>query len=193
MKIELYQESAKRTLPDLGSKKNNMIHMDLGIVTEIGEVFDILKKNHAYNKEIDLTHMGEELADISWYVVGKCTIANTKLTQEQLEAATLAYFSDEVTNYENLQNNEEERIGFIRSLLTYMLSVIVSDSEKTIIFRSPIVMIAGLRFIAKLMGIDYGTHLDKNIQKLKIRYPDKFDTERALKRDLDAERKTLED
>lgn len=32
----------------------------------------------------------------------------------------------------------------------------------------------------------------RNIEKLKVRFPEKFDTHRAVNRDLDAERKTLE-
>jgi NTP pyrophosphatase (non-canonical NTP hydrolase) len=35
--------------------------------------------------------------------------------------------------------------------------------------------------------------METNINKLKARYPDKFDTEKALNRDLDSERKILEE
>src|SRR6187431_322201 len=72
-----YQQLASRTCPDLGSPQNNAIHMQLGIITEIGEALDIFKRKHAYKQEIDLVHLGEELADQLWYVV------NDALQKEQ--------------------------------------------------------------------------------------------------------------
>jgi hypothetical protein len=42
------------------------------------------------------------------------------------------------------------------------------------------------------VGVDWGDKLETNIAKLKQRYPDKFSAERALNRDLTAERQILE-
>lgn len=42
------------------------------------------------------------------------------------------------------------------------------------------------------LKLDHNTILEKNIAKLKARYPDKFNSENAINRDLEAERKTLE-
>ena len=42
------------------------------------------------------------------------------------------------------------------------------------------------------LATDLGDIMDRNIAKLRTRYPDKFTTEAATNRDLDAERKTLE-
>jgi len=39
---------------------------------------------------------------------------------------------------------------------------------------------------------DFDEVMQKNIQKLKTRYPDKFDTERAINRDIGKERDVLE-
>jgi len=43
-----------------------------------------------------------------------------------------------------------------------------------------------------LHGFDLEDILATNIAKLKARFPDKFDADKALTRDLEAERKTLE-
>jgi hypothetical protein len=43
------------------------------------------------------------------------------------------------------------------------------------------------------LGGDFGSILKTNIDKLKKRYPERFTNEDALERDLDVERKTLED
>ena len=49
-----------------------------------------------------------------------------------------------------------------------------------------------LALVCESAGITLEDAAKANIEKLRIRYPDKFDAAQALKRDLDAERKTLE-
>jgi NTP pyrophosphatase (non-canonical NTP hydrolase) len=44
----------------------------------------------------------------------------------------------------------------------------------------------------RINNLDFENILDKNIEKLKIRYPEKFTEEKALNRNLDAERTKLE-
>jgi len=44
----------------------------------------------------------------------------------------------------------------------------------------------------KYFGINPEEAYEKNINKLKVRFPEKFSEEKALERDLEAERKTLE-
>jgi NTP pyrophosphatase (non-canonical NTP hydrolase) len=46
--------------------------------------------------------------------------------------------------------------------------------------------------ICDSMHIDFEEVLHKNIEKLKKRYPEKFSNEKALNRDLEEERKVLE-
>ena len=43
------------------------------------------------------------------------------------------------------------------------------------------------------LGYTWVDMFDRNIAKLKVRFPDKFTPEKALTRDLEAERKALED
>ena len=42
------------------------------------------------------------------------------------------------------------------------------------------------------LGTDYNTEMTRVIEKLKIRFPDKFTNKNALNRDLDSERELLE-
>jgi hypothetical protein len=44
----------------------------------------------------------------------------------------------------------------------------------------------------QINNIDFGSILDKNIDKLKARYGDKFSSERAINRDLETEKRILE-
>lgn len=50
-----------------------------------------------------------------------------------------------------------------------------------------------ISIIAHVLGFNFDYIWDKNIAKLKARYPDSFTEENAIHRDLQAERKILED
>ena len=115
-----YQNQSKRTCPKL---KDNLreglsdeLHMAIGISTESGELLDAYKKHFAYGKDLDVVNVGEEIADIMWYISNLCRIKN----------------------------------------------------------------------------IDIEEIMQRNIEKLKARYPEKFTQEKALSRNLDAERNILE-
>lgn len=45
--------------------------------------------------------------------------------------------------------------------------------------------------VMKKLGVSHGEIWDKNINKLRVRFPEKFDIDRVLDRDLEAERKVL--
>ncbi len=114
--IDIYQKLSIRTL----SLKDNLlldnVHMSLGLSTESAEIADVLKKNIAYNKEIDWVNIKEELGDLMFYVVNMCNIN----------------------------------------------------------------------------GWDIRDIMQTNLDKLTTRYPEKYTDELAINRDLEAERKTLE-
>ena len=90
--------------------------MLMGMTTELGELTDVFKKNLAYGKPVDFVNVGEEVADLMWYIINFCTMSN----------------------------------------------------------------------------IDLEEQLQKNIDKLRARFPEKFEQHMALNRDTDAERRILE-
>ena len=49
-----------------------------------------------------------------------------------------------------------------------------------------------ISYMVSVLGGDFEDILEKNINKLKERYPDKFNSDNAVNRNLDVERKTLE-
>lgn len=116
MDIKTYQEEARRTTAPLESELMNSLHYISGVVTEAGELLDVLKKNIAYGKPIDYVNMKEEVGDLMWYIINLCDLYNWNI----------------------------EEI------------------------------------------------METNINKLRIRYPEKFNSEKAINRDLSAERAELE-
>lgn len=45
-------------------------HMIFGIVGEVGELVDVLKKHTIYRKPLDLDHVIEEMGDLEFYLEG---------------------------------------------------------------------------------------------------------------------------
>ena len=120
MKYEDYKKQSQRTCPTLKDELreglSDELHMVMGISTEAGELLDAYKKHFAYGKDLDVVNVGEEIADIMWYISNLC----------------------------------------------------------------------------RIKGIDLEEMMQRNIDKLKARYPEKFTQENALNRDLNNERNILE-
>ncbi len=166
MNLKQYQEQSARTCSDLGSLEQNLLHMKLGIFTEVGEILDIFKKWLAYGKEIDYVNLGEEIADVCWYAIN----------EDRLKG--FIYLEEDKPLYYSMCPLITEDI--LDSLLNYQSRF--EDNVLNLMYN-----------IAESCGIDFYKCLENNIAKLKIRYPDKFDTAKALNRDLESERKKLEE
>lgn len=120
MEYKDYQNESKRTCPNLNDNLRDgladELHMVIGISTEAGELLDAYKKHFAYGKELDTVNVGEEIADLMWYISNLCRLLNISLEEM----------------------------------------------------------------------------LQRNIDKLKARYPENFTQDNALNRNLEKERKILE-
>ena len=191
--LEEYRVLAARTLPDLGSMSNNLLHMEAGIAGEfLGEAVDILKKTFAYKKPLDKVHLGEELADTVWYCAGVETI-------NKLPGIVIPFDEEAIAWVENIKN---QTITYIKknirvrssSVETECLGIILAnkgavDSTN----RGATLAVVGICMgICEVLNIDFWQALTNNISKLQVRYPEKFTEEAALNRDLAAERAELE-
>ena len=191
--LEEYRLLAARTLPDLGGRNNNLLHMEAGIAGEfLGEAVDILKKTFAYKKPLDKVHLGEELADTVWYCAGAETI-------HKLPGTIISFDEEAIASLENLKNQSITHIKEsveVRSssVETECLGVILGNkSAVDSTNRRAILAIVGICMgICEVLNIDFWQALTNNISKLQVRYPEKFTEEAALNRDLVAERAELE-
>ena len=191
--LEEYRLLAARTLPDLGSLNNNLLHMEAGIAGEfLGETVDILKKTFAYKKPLDKVHLGEELADTVWYCAGVETI-------NKLPEMAVCFTEESIAIIEAIKNQSITHIKESvetrnSSIETECLGLILAnkgavDSTN----RGAILAIVGICMgICEVLEIDFWQALTNNISKLQVRYPEKFTEEAALNRDLVAERAELE-
>lgn len=175
MNLREYQIAASRTCPDLGNTRDNLRHMQLGVLTEIGEFLDPIKKNMAYGKELDYVNLGEELADMAWYIANEARMLGIELKDTtKIESRHLLKYLDECLQSISILAERYLQIKENRSELDYLHSFYL------------------LELSANYLNLNFNKLLDNNIDKLRKRFPEKFSAERALNRNLEEERKELE-
>lgn len=175
MTFEQYQIEAARTFKDLGSKEKNRLHMEAGMLTEAGEFVDQLKKHFAYGKELDVVNLQEEWGDFMWYYAnysnsykGKArfSISEERNTGESWAAEKIKTIqkTHDFTFYEALASFIAENVNGYLHIIPY-IGHLIGEPEKM---------------------------LQMNIDKLRKRFPEKFDSDLAINRNTDAERVILE-
>lgn len=171
MDIRQYRIDITRTLPDLGEKLN-LCHMALGMASELEELQDAIRKK-------DEVGMEEELADWSWYAFNYANLRKFDLVIQH----DLGYF-----NFNHLMIVTSKFCTVVKQIIAYGKAKHPQDEY----FFLQTGVNAVFNFYENGIYPNMERALDRNIAKLKARYPEKFDPEKALNRDLDKERKTLE-
>ncbi len=173
-----YAYLANRTCVDLKKRDLNKLHMNLGLITEIGEICDMYKKHIAYKKEFDLVNLGEEWADVCWYIANDFLLDKydfSRITDRVMELR-MNYFA----------MLREEKVPDIEVFMTFMKRITNPLDETT-----ENIYLDWLAF-GYILFDDPEIWLKKNIQKLTLRFPDKFTEENAINRDTTKERQILE-
>lgn len=188
MNCSEYQILASRTCKHLSSKERDARHMLMGVITEVGEIVDVYKKNLAYNKPIDEVNLSEEWADVAWYIANEANRHSFTLTDVSefvsIDYITSGFFRNDI---------EIILLDFINIFKDVQKKAILTDYGKIAANMNLDVSFSYWVYIGRcLLLVDTDKALQNNIAKLKARYPNSFTEHDALNRDLDAERKELE-
>ena len=170
-----YQGLAAVTCKDLGDEEKNRIHMEMGIITETAEIIDILKKQLAYGKQVDWNHMTEEFGDAFWYIANYCEFTGFS-------------FSNMV---ESIITNLDENDTRLASIYSEMQDVLVSIRLNK--YTVKYILENYLTCLINYTDINLDYCLSINIKKLQARYPEGFSSYYALNRNLDNEKKIIND
>ena len=98
-----YQEKSKRTMNTALETKDQLNNYVFGLVGEVGEVVDLLKKFFYHGHEVDSNRLKSELGDILWYVSAVASLFNLDLQEiaqgniEKLEKRYPNGFSSEAS------------------------------------------------------------------------------------------------
>ena len=149
------------------SLNENMLHSILGLVTEENELLFAFENN-------DNVNIVEELGDIMWYVA--------------LWSKTTGFIPEIKEKYDPAD-------GFFK---VYEL---LDMAKRTLYYKAPFDMEQANRYVEHIFNtindlcsklkIDFENILDININKLKQRYPNGFDEEKAVKRNTKKEVKVM--
>jgi hypothetical protein len=154
----------------------NVLYNALFTFIEAAEVLDILKKNIFYNKPIDNSVLKEN-------PIGGIILSNYKIdNMNELSVNTRLFHAilGICTESGELAGNLYDSLILGKNLDLINLGEELGDLDwyKAIALDE--------------MNLDPYKCLNAVIEKLKLRYPDKFSSENAVNRNLDKERKSLE-
>ena len=193
MNFKEYVPLAMRTCKPLPFA-DHINHMGLGIVGEMGEIVDQLKKAYIYGKAIDQVNIVEEVGDVAYYVAGVAQFYPN--LHSFIE-------SDELKNSIHHEKLAEAKSKITRTILLNTMSaanLVVdmgvladeagepSDEGEEVAKTLCVFLFA----TAVLLDVDLAEACEVNIAKLAKRYGDKYSDYAAINRDIDAERAVLE-
>lgn len=171
MNLKTYIELSERTLIDKGQMMN-LLHAQMGIMTECGELADQIKRHLFYGTELDIVNVKEEIGDIMWYTA-------------------ILFRRDKIfsLNYNYSFDNDIKDLPEVFKVL----STIIEMSQDLDEYEVSENIYYGLLYIVKYFKLDIEDILEKSINKLLARFPDKFSEHHAVNRDLKKERQVLEE
>lgn len=167
-----YIEQATRTESiDLFKVDNpRLLHAAIGAVTEVTELL----------LATDDVNVKEEMGDICWYVAIACDELGIGF-EDFLVLADGERVEDDP--YKAMLGGAGDALDTVKRSLFYGIEL---DEAK---FGQHFgTMLAALRILARDEGYDMTDLQAANIAKLSSRYPEKFTTEAAINRDVEAER-----
>lgn len=187
-----YVPLARVTMKELPFQQH-LGHMGLGVIGEMGELVDAVKKVHIYGKPPDLVNLTEEIGDALWYLAGyhqelQINPANT--------AASMSSVMDSIMPVMRDQLDVVQAVIYAASISGSACADVMQLESAAAAGEDDLVEIqvisSCIAATAKILGVSLEDAMDRNIAKLKLRYGDKFSEHAALNRDLDAERAVLE-
>jgi NTP pyrophosphatase (non-canonical NTP hydrolase) len=185
-----YHEAAMRTgreaPPDYfpgDVARNRLLHAALGVGSEVGELLDQYKRHIFYGAPLDRVNVIEECGDLLWFSGLGCD-ARGKTLARLLEVWGDFDFSHLPTPL--------EIIHAMQSPADDILGIVLEDSDAQSTLGAFGEIVCLVRELLATVGATLEDAMRANIAKLAKRYPDRFTAERALNRDLEAERAALE-
>ena len=178
-----YQKEAFKTNANLGDARTDDTHMFCGMITELGELVDVFKKNLAYNKPLDWKNIKEELGDFFWYVAGYAEHNQISI-----------YYEVENFDFQTAKMGDEDSLEILLN--------VVADVGRLIDYRNANFQVRQMTLLNAVLGIEafcarnnisMWRVLENNIEKLRTRYPNEFSQEKAINRNIEVESEVLDE
>ena len=175
MRMHDYQKLALCTAPNpdprtISPMDDQVFHGAIGLCGEIGEIYQSENKGN----------MAEEIGDCLWYIA--IALHGAGYDMEDME-------------YSSVEINDP-----FFDLVIYS-SMVADQAKRLVYYQAPLAhpFIVGIRSclacldeLSEPTGFTMEEIMEKNIEKLKIRYPHKYSHESAIQRDTRKESKVFE-
>lgn len=182
-----YRNNAKRTLPDLGldtaqverifpeeaGLKLNLAHMVMGLGSELGELVNCIGTE--LKRKIDLVNLSEEIGDMYWYIANYCNLRNISPPENK----TVDHLPDFMA-MELLIVSVADLTDLVKKYVAYGKEIQRAQEMEAIYD-----VYSALNLLASVYNLNTDEVRQKNITKLRVRYPEKFTQEAAINRDLE--------
>lgn len=183
MNLAEFVKSSERTLAGgnlkiVGQDDINLLHSAIGVSTEVGEIVECVQnKKHA---DIDIVNLSEECADVMWYLA--IPIRDYVLNLKKLNSLVPIK-----TTVSQLVVDSANFLDMMKKAAFYGKIINIHEVEDHVIN-----LYVHMITMAHKYNFDLELAMKNNQDKLRARFPDKYDDEKALNRDLTAERTELE-
>ena len=173
MNIKKFQEEVLRPLKVLESEKENLCHAVMGMHSELNEIMDASDQD-------DDVNLGEEYGDLIFYMAAYCNFR--KLDLQSIWDAKLP------------DGRVLSHIYWTSKLQDLVKKFLVYDKDIDVVVEVEILqeLSRSVKYEMDMHDLDIKSILQNNIDKLRVRYPEKFSNYNAINRNLKAERKELE-
>ena len=181
--VHLTERTANRGPQD--STARRLVMCALGLVGETGEVADACKKTLFHDHAFDRDHFLQELGDLLWYVaIAASTVgADLSVSWQEGEPTESAPFED------SSLLDHAITLSSLVSVAAEMLYAMGRRSEHDSSENFEMIVAANLAPVLRsicLMANNLGTNIkdvaERNINKLRKRYPNGFDSEHSIHR-----------
>lgn len=182
MNFEEYAPLAARTAKPL-ERTAQIEHAQLGVITEMGELADQVKRHVIYGKDLDITNFVEEVGDVMWYLA--LLIAEIGVQPRVINRAI-------EDAYDEAPEPDISLTEFVRMLAALGGALAAYKESNENPGQIATLLIGGLVQLLKRFDRQMSEAMEANINKLAKRYGDKYSDYAAVNRDVEAEREGLE-
>lgn len=172
MLIMAYQKEAAKTINYALPYEMRLMEMGLGICGEVGELIKII--NSPMSRMESRRQVKNEAGDINWYAAALCTLVGHEFSD---------VFPDEMQPYP--PGVASDRIVIAAAEIADAIKKTVAQGHQldiNMILDHLQNLVSNLAVLLEFYGFEYTEVLTENIEKLRRRYPNGFETARSINR-----------
>lgn len=171
MNLEMYSEEVKRTSREGQlSERELRENFTLGLIGEVGEVADLIKKQKFHGHEIPKELFLKELGDVTWYSVAFLRLICDPVLLREAFASVYAL------------TPEPQSLSLLSRAMASSLHPVLTSRGQLEVAATLCALLTCVRCAAETLGSSLSKVLNMNVAKLRARFPEGFSEEASKNR-----------